>query len=102
VAKGKERKRLIRCLAKAVKHTEVAMEALAEVWKASADRDKMLAAHPPQGYIPEIDDNRKPEPPYTEMIGKCLEMMDRMVQVVCRVSELMMGLDHDALLRWNE
>jgi len=93
-----KRQRLNRCLGKAVNHLEQAIPAIAEVWNACAERDKLIAARPPQEYVPILDDGKEPEPDYTAQLALCLELMDGANTLIIAISENMMGMTHDALL----
>ncbi len=92
------RKRLRRCLGKAVNHMEQAIPAIAEVWQACDQRDKLLAAQPVREAVPILDDDRIPEPSYTNELAVCLEMMDKTNQLIIEISKRMMGMTHDELL----
>lgn len=92
------RKRLRRCLGKTVNYMDCAIPALAEVWRACKERDDLLAARVQTGHIPEIDDNRVPEPSYTENIAVCLQMMDKVNQAVQVIALQMMNMDHEQLI----
>jgi len=92
------RKRLKRCLGKTVNYLDLTIPALAEVWAACVERDKLIAARVHQGHIPEIDDNREPEPSYTENLAACLQTLDKVNEAVQAISMQMMNMDHEQLL----
>ena len=95
---NERRKRLRRCLGKAVNHMEQAIPAIAEVWSACEERDRMLAAQPVRLAVPILDDDRIPEPSYTNELAVALEMMEKTNQLILEIAKRMMGMEHDELL----
>lgn len=94
-----QRLRLKRCLGKSVNHLELSIASLAEVWAASTERDKLIAARPPQEYVPILDDGREPEPSYTDGLAMCLQMMDKVNTLIQTIALDMMAMDHEELMR---
>ena len=95
---SEQRKRLKRCLGKTVNYLDLAIPALAEVWRACNERDELIAARPPQTYVPILDDGAKEEESYTDQLAICLQTMDKLNQAVQVISMRMMGMDHDQLI----
>jgi hypothetical protein len=96
---NEQRRRIKRCLGKAVNHIELAIPALAEVWQVCAERDKLIAARPVQEPVPILDDGREPEPSYTESLSVALTMLDKINTLIQATSLQMMDMDHDELIR---
>ena len=90
--------RLRRCMGKTINHIEQAIPALAELHAACEQRDRLIAAQKPEGSIPEIDDNREPDPSYTEELGVFLQTLDRIHDGLLFVADNLWQMDRESLL----